>query len=161
MNKKIIALGILAFILALGAGTLMGVNLSRTVPQHDRHSWMAEELSLSPAQQDQMKEIWSQAMQKAEPSFGDRRRAMLRERDEAIAELIPPEQQAAYDKIIADYEAKKETMDHERAKAFADAVERTKLILNDSQRQKYEEILKNDSHHHGPDDHRPGPTTER
>jgi Spy/CpxP family protein refolding chaperone len=161
MNKKIITLGIIAFLLALGAGALLGVNIGRTVPPHGRHSWMAEELSLTPQQQGQMREIWSQAMQKTDPSFGERRHALLRERDEAIAELISPEQQAAYDKIIADYEIKKEALDQERSKTFQDAVERTKRILDDSQRRKYEEILKNDSHHHGSDDHRPGPATAR
>ena len=154
MNRKIIAWGIIAFLLALGAGTLLGLGWSRAGLHRDRHSWLADELHLSPQQQEQMKTIWSQGMPRAD--FSDRRRAMQTERDAAIALLIPAEQKAAYEKIIADYNAQKEALDRQRSKAFQEMIDRTKQILTDTQRTKYEEMLKRDEHRHGPPGGAPG-----
>lgn len=151
MKKKIVLLGILAFVLTLAAGTLMGVGLmSRSGAGHHGPSWLATQLNLTAQQQEQMREIWSQAMQHNEPGAGDRRHMLQKERDDAMVRLIPAEQKAAYDKIQADYAAKVDAMNRDRSKAYQDAVEKTKAILNEEQRQKYDELLKKVDHHHGP-----------
>jgi len=168
MNKKTMAVVLTSFVLSMGAGTLLGLNWARSTPHHGGHSWLTDELKLTPQQQEQMRAIWSQAMQKNDPNMGDRRHGLQKERDDAIAKLIPAEQKAAYDKILADYAAKVDAMGRERSKAFQDAVEHSRQILSDTQRQKYEDILKRGEHRHGlhgapPDGpgHGPPPTTNK
>ena len=172
MNNKSRMIVALAFVLTLGAGTMLGVGVTRMGrPPHDR-SWLADELNLTPQQREQMKEIGRRWVS---PAGGDRRRDRGRDRprdghhgggddadgpaaksaergrDDAIAALIPANKKAAYDKIIADYNAARAAQNRERSKAFQDAVERTKKILDDKQRVKYEEILKRrEEHRRGP-----------
>lgn len=151
MSKKTMGIVAVAFLLAIGAGALLGVGVGRHSPQG--RPPLAVELGLSGPQEKQMKEIWSKVAQGSGGGGRDHRSALAQERDEAIKKLIPEDQKAAYDKIMLDYKAKLEELNKERASAFQEAVKRTKEILNETQRQKYAELLKRRGEHgQGPRD---------
>jgi hypothetical protein len=149
VNKQLL-LVIGLFIVAMGSGILVGMNIHRPQGEgpHER-SWLADELQLSPQQRDQMRAIWSEVLRgpgggpNAGPGgrHGDSRRQLYVQRDEAIAALISPEQKPAYDKVIERFNTQMAQMDHERDAAFQKAVEKTKAILAPAQREKYEQIL--------------------
>jgi hypothetical protein len=151
MSKAKIIL-IAAFILALGAGMVVGMVAARTAPPANRRSWLADELSLSPDQQDKMKTIWSEVMDNAGRRNEDRRRALQKEREDRVLSLLTDAQKVEYKKLIDEFAAKRAELDKEREKSFKEAVERTKQILSAPQRARYEEILK-----HGPPGPGPGP----
>jgi Spy/CpxP family protein refolding chaperone len=144
MTKRVKSVVVGSFVLALCAGTLMGVGVARLSdrPAVEPRSQLATELQLTPEQQSKMEAIWSDAMQSTGPSFMDRRRALQEERDAAIAELLPPALLAGYDKIIDKYRASMDALNQERAKAIEDAEARTQEILSGEQRAKYLEIMK-------------------
>lgn len=142
MTRMIVITG---FIIAFGAGLMSGIVWKSYGPgghkpdKRDPQSWIAEQLGLNPEQQKQMKEIWS--------GFGGRRdnwqkrEQIRRERDEAIASLIRPEDMAAYDQILEAARQKTEALETEGKERFQEAVEKTKAILTEEQRKKYEELL--------------------
>jgi Spy/CpxP family protein refolding chaperone len=166
-NKKIIAMEVGAMVLALAAGLALGFGLERVSQTRaaqastadepgPHHSRLSEELALTPQQRDQMRAIWSKVLQGAGQDTGEKRHALQKERDDAIANLIPDSQKSAYDQVERDYRAKADALDAERKKAFESAVEQTKQILDPAQRQKYDEILKHRGEHgHGPHAHGP------
>ena len=173
MTRMIVIVG---FIIAFSAGMMTGVNwkghaASQPPEQQgtprDRGSWLVEQLNLTPDQQKQMKEIWSNMWpgrggpdsrggpdknapdNKGGPDRGGpgRRPSFSREREEAIAKLIRPEDRAAYDAVIKQFKDKQDAMEAEGRKAFMQAVEKTRAILTPQQREKYDMILAR----HGPD----------
>jgi Spy/CpxP family protein refolding chaperone len=142
MTRMIVITG---FVIAFSAGLMSGIAWKSRAPgdrpdgKHDRDSWIADQLSLSPDQQRQMKEIWS--------GFGGRRdgwqkrEQIRREKDEAIANLVRPEDMGAYDRILEQARQKTDALEADGKEKFQKAVEKTKAILNDEQRRKYEELL--------------------
>lgn len=137
---------VLVFVVALGSGIVIGVNLPRReAPARGERSWLADELKLSPEQREKIKAIW-QEMVPGGPGGpgrrGDGRRQLFRERDEAIAALVPPERKADYEKVTARFDQQMAELGRERERAFQKAVEQTKAVLNPEQRAKYEELLK-------------------
>lgn len=147
MSKQII-LTIVLFVVALGSGIVVGVNLKHG-GGGDRgaqeRSLLADELNLTSAQRDQMREIWSAMTRGSGPggaSRHDSMRQMQKERDDQVVALLTPEQKASYDKIQEHFSQQVADMNHEREVAFQKAVEKTKTILDEKQRAKYEEILK-------------------
>ncbi len=163
MTKRIKAVVVGAFVLALGAGTLMGVGVGRysakpATPPPPR-SQLATELQLTAEQQKQMAAIWSEAMQTGGPSYMERRKSLQEERDAAIAELLPPALLAGYDKILDRYREKLDALGQERDKAFADAESRTQAVLTPDQQKTYLAIMqRRDGNHRGgvPDGKRGG-----
>jgi Spy/CpxP family protein refolding chaperone len=146
---------LLALVFALGAGAVAGYVSATRLPPHegehggpggpggrDREMDLARELNLTEAQREQMRKIWSEAMQGAGREHMEKMRSLQRERDEAVVALLTPEQKQAYDKLQADYREKMDAMGREREKAFAKAVEETNQILDPQQQQKYAEIRK-------------------
>jgi len=148
-------LTVLVFVVALGSGTVIGWSLPRhnNSPRPQERSWLADELKLTLEQREKMKSIWSAMLPEGQGRQGERggqgrhdaRRQLIKERDEGIAALIPVENKAAYEKVLARFEQQEEELSREREKALAKAVEQTKLILNPEQRVKYEELLKKGS----------------
>ena len=166
MTKRVKSVVVGSFLLALCAGTLMGVGVARlsdrpAAPTTQPRSPLVTELNLDEKQQKDMEAIWSAAMQSAGPSFIDRRKALQEERDAAIAELLPPAMLAGYDRILDKYRASLDALNAERAKAIEDAEAKTEAILKPEQQAKYAEIMKQrDSGRHGGPGHRPvGPGT--
>lgn len=147
MSKAIVCL---CFLVALAAGLTVGYKLPHTEDPTapapvKRKGWLAETLKLTPEQQEQMNQIWSRTASHGRGDRDDRRRAIYRERDEAIIALIRPEDQDRYQAILNRYEEQKAAMDREMREAFDQAVEQTKAILNAQQREQYEALLKDRS----------------
>jgi Spy/CpxP family protein refolding chaperone len=159
MSRQLL-LTVLVFVVALGSGVVIGLNLPRhgESPRPRGRSWLADELKLTPEQRAKMETLWSELLpggsgrEGGERRPGDARRRLYRERDEAIAALIPAERKAEYENVLAHVEQQMADMRREQEKAFQKAVEGTKAILNPDQRSRYEELLKKGSF--GP--HRPG-----
>ena len=145
---------IICFIMAFAAGMLVGRQTSQvatapsagtgstTRPSGGRHGWLVQALELDSAQQKQLGEIWSDPARRGGREREERRRELRRERDEAIAALVPPEHYGKYDQILEHYFKQLDDIDREMRAAFDAAVEQTKLILTPEQRVKYEELLK-------------------
>lgn len=140
--KKQILLTIALFVVALISGIFIGRNVGHPFPPppHDR-SWLTDELHLTDAQKEQMRQIWSDMLRGPGPRHFDQRRQAARERDEAIAKLIMPQQKSAYDAIIEKYNQDVTQLSKDRETAYKLAVEKTKAILNPQQREKYEKML--------------------
>ena len=145
-------------VLAVGAGVVAGMVVSRlpaaatgapnggaaspggagsAAPQ----SALAEELHLSSQQSDQMRVIWEGVRDKVRSSYENADR-LQRQRDEAIQALLTPEQKAKFEKLTQDYSDRFIALRRDRDSAFAQAVEQTRKLLADDQRQKYDELLK-------------------
>ena len=136
------------FVVALGTGVLVGMGWAHQVSPHDRTwSWLTEELKLTPEQSEKIKVIWSDMLQgPGSRPGGDARRAAQKERDEAIVAMLTPEQKSTYDKIVDKYSQQVAEINKARDLAFQAAVEKTKAVLDDSQRAKYEDLLKKGFH---------------
>lgn len=155
MSKQILWT-MLVFVVALSSGVLIGRNLPRQgqSPHPQERSWLADELKLTPEQRERMKTIWSEMLPSGQGGPGrsggqggpgrhsDPRRQLFKERDEAIAALIPPDKKAEYESVLTRFEQQMAEMGREREKGLQKAVEQTKAILNPDQRTKYEELLK-------------------
>jgi Spy/CpxP family protein refolding chaperone len=142
-------------VLAIGAGVVAGMVVSRlpaaatgapnggaaspasTAPQ----SALAEELHLSSRQSEQMRQIWEGVRDKVRSSYENAER-LQRQRDEGIQALLTPEQKAKFEKLTQDYSDRFTALRRDRDAAFAQAVEQTRKLLADDQRQKYDELLK-------------------
>ena len=169
MTKLIVILG---FILSFAAGMVIGTK-SRglidtaapantdtrpptTAPseRHSRGGWLSQELGLSADQRKQLDAIWSALASRGRNDHDDRRRDFRRERDAAIADLVPSARLGEYDQIINTYNDRVTALEQESREAWQGAVEQTKAILTPEQRTKYEDLLKR--HKWGP-----GPSRDR
>lgn len=134
------------FLIAFIAGAISGIAWThhpRGGPQNDRpsrESWIASELSLTTEQQSQMKDIWSD-MNAGHGDWRGKRDQLRRQRDDAIAALIPADDKPAFDAIQQKYRQQQDELDAEGRKRFEIAVEKTKKILTDEQLKKYEQLL--------------------
>jgi Spy/CpxP family protein refolding chaperone len=130
----------IAFVLAMGAGVAVGM-LSARIPQtRQPRSWLGDELNLSPEQRDQMRTIW-QDVSKNRPRDGERRRALEKERNEAIIRLLTDEQKLKYEQINQQFAQGQQDQAQQREAAIQSAIERTKQILTPDQRVKYAQIM--------------------
>ena len=89
-----------------------------------------------------MDEIWNAVMRDSRRFQSDQRQAFQKQRDEAVRAILAEEQKVKYDAVLKDYANKMAELGKAREKAFQEAVEKTKLILNAEQQKKYEEWLK-------------------
>ena len=169
MTKFIVILG---FVLSFAAGMVIGTRsrgpLDTAAPantdtrpptttpskSHGRGGWLSQELGLSADQRKQLDAIWSATASRGRDDHDDRRREFRRERDAAIADLVPSARLGEYDQIINTYNDRVTALEQESRDAWQDAVERTKAILTSEQRTKYEDLLKR--HKWGP-----GPSRDR
>jgi hypothetical protein len=121
----------------------------------DPRGWLTEALKLTPEQQSQMKAIWDDTAQQGRREHDERRLALRKDRDEAIAKLLTETgKKDSFDQINADFFKSNQALDAEWRGRFQASVERTKAILKEDQRKKYEEIM---SHHApGPNGTQPG-----
>jgi hypothetical protein len=147
MNKTSVTI-LLGFLVMFAAGAVVGMvqhhGFFRPPPPGDR-SWLGDQLQLSEAQKQQMQQIWSDVMPHNHDNHDqgmDKRHILQKQRNDAIRALLTPQQQKQFDQIEDKYEADTADLQKERGKAVQEAIAKTKLILNDTQRAKYEEILK-------------------
>ena len=148
---KVKATVLFAFILALSAGVVLGFAAARRVdpavptatkpPESRRGSWLSDQLELSPEQGDQIREIWQKAMSEQGRANSERRRALEKERDGAVLGLFTTEQREEYERLMKQYEARIAETGRERDRLRQEAIEKTKQVLTEGQRKKYEELL--------------------
>jgi Spy/CpxP family protein refolding chaperone len=110
--------------------------------------WWQAELGLTAEQRTTLDHIWSAMAQKGRTERDERRREYRRERETAIAELVPASLLGEYDRIIDAYNERIAGLERESHDAYEAAVEQTKQILNTEQRARYEDLLK--KYHWGP-----------
>lgn len=142
---------LLAFLTAFGAGLSVGLLWQRSssaekapvLPQPPNpHDWMAE-LNLTPDQKEKIKAIWTEAMKNNNwPQQREIREAAATERDDAFKAMLNPEQKTKYDDILAAYQKKIDDLNAENKKSRDAAYEKTKAILNETQRVQYDELRK-------------------
>ncbi|MCE5327714.1 MAG: hypothetical protein LLG01_15015 [Planctomycetaceae bacterium] len=138
--SKIKLILIAAYLLAIAAGVLVGMNIAQDKPRH--RSELTSRLNLTPAQREQMRKIWSDPRLRGDPRRGPGRGDLARNRDEAVMALLTPQQRQAYDAIQKDYAAQIEKQSLARRQAFDKAVEETKKILTPEQAATYEEMMR-------------------
>jgi hypothetical protein len=100
---------------------------------------MPDILQVSPDQRAKMDAIWQHAgdvMRKLEAD----RRQLETEHNQKILALFTPEQLAEYNKINGDYSAGQKELNSERGKTMSDADKQTVAILDDKQREKYDQL---------------------
>jgi hypothetical protein len=132
------------FTIALGTGIVVGMGMTRPpAPPHDgSRSWLADKLQLSPEQSDQIMALWSENLHDSWKRRSDTVKQYRKERDDAMMALLTPEQKASYDKIVDRYNGEIAELNREQDAKFQASVDKTKQILDDQQRQIYEELLK-------------------
>lgn len=132
------------FALALGAGLVAGKldwTSTSAGPPRPVSSALAAQLDLTPVQCEQIRGIWEPLRQSARASY-DQARRLERQRDMALESILTAEQKEKYGKIKHDYDDRVLELQARRDTAFRDAVERTRQLLSDPQRRKYEELIK-------------------
>ena len=148
MTKLRLTIAVL-FLVAFAAGVTLALSVRQWQnPPTGRGSWMAHELNLSSEQQEAMAKIWGEVGRDNGHDDADRRKDLQHKRDEAIRQLVAPEHQAELDKVFADYSQQMAELSNQRRRAFDRAVEKTKTILTDEQRKKYEQILSHRAENH-------------
>ncbi len=145
------------FAVAMGTGIVVGMGVSRVPPPREGHSWLGDQLGLSPDQSAQMRAIWEDVRGSSKPR-NDARMQYRKDRDDALQALLTPEQKAEYAKIIEHYNTQIAELNHQQDAEFLAAADRTKKILNDHQRLVYDDMLKKGFRGGpgGPRDGRPG-----
>ena len=159
-TSAVLASLMVAFILTLGAGMVVGVAAGRhataetTLPatrpaEHaSPHQGWTETLGLTSQQRDRVRQIWTDAMEgPGQHANMETRMQLFKQRDAALYNLLTDDQKKQYEAIKADINAKLNDLNKEREKSIQEAVVQTKLVLNDQQREKYEQMLKE---HGGP-----------
>jgi Spy/CpxP family protein refolding chaperone len=143
---KIRLLIVACVLVVFAAGVALGLAMSRPHRPGRGGSALAGQLGLTAAQQTEMHNIWAEVMSKARQEEGQQREALRKERDDAIRALLPDAQVVRYEEILKTYASKTAALnmalEEGRRKTFDEAVARTKTILTEKQRVKYEEILK-------------------
>ncbi len=152
---------LLSFMAAFAAGLVVGFQVRRpTAPPETqpgrRGGWLAKELNLTPAQQEELDRIWSQTARSGGREREERRRQLVRERDQTIAALIRPEDEWMYDEILREYAEQMDELEREWRASFQAAVERTRQILTPEQRARYDDLLQRRQRDREPHDWRRG-----
>lgn len=158
MTKAVVIVG---FIVAFAAGLVIGLSpqpdAASNEPKAGHHgSSLAAQLSLTPEQQSQLDKIWSETARRGGRERDDRRRRVYKDREDAIAALIRPEDRSRYDEIQKKHAEQMASLESEWRTSFQAAVEQTKRILTPEQRTKYDEMLRRHEFDRGPRDRRHG-----
>jgi Spy/CpxP family protein refolding chaperone len=130
------------FLVAFAAGTTLGM-LVRRPPERVHHgrSYLARELDLTLEQQEQVSKIWRETTRAAQQQQREQRDDLQRARDEAICSRLSVEQALWYDEVMKEYARALAEGSQLRRRMTEDAVKRTKEVLNEEQRAKYEKLL--------------------
>jgi Spy/CpxP family protein refolding chaperone len=141
---------VFVFALTLGAGIAAGLLASRLPLIHPKAkaqaqpngtSWLVQQLDLSPAQSEQMRQIWEGVKEKTDQSIRDAASARDK-RDADIQKLVPNEKLEEYRAANVAYDSTVARLKAQREETFDRAVKRTKEILSPAQQEKYNDILK-------------------
>lgn len=101
---------------------------------------LSEELQLTSGQRDQIRQIWESVRSVNESSYAHGQ--MLKQlEDDEILKLLNDDQKKQFARIHQDYNDRFTAMTAKREVAFKEAVEKTKQLLNEDQRRRYDQIL--------------------
>ena len=134
-------------VLVLCAGVVLGRLSARLAvetppsPQGHPPSWLQDQLGLSTDQRQQMDAIWAEVKQQM-ATDRDRRREFDHERDEAIQNLLSDQQKLVYQEIYNEYHTKRQQMENARDALIKNAEERSRQLLNDSQKVRWDQLSK-------------------
>jgi Spy/CpxP family protein refolding chaperone len=113
------------------------------------HNWIDDQLNLTSDQKQKMDAIWDQTRKKMQAIF-DGRHTMESDRDQAILQLLTPDQRAEYQKINDQFHARRDEQFKERNKLIQEANEASRALLDDSQQKKWDALTKMMRERHGP-----------
>jgi len=145
MTKVRIAV-ILGFALAFAAGGSVGMLATPKQAPASRRGCgpdLSEQLGLTAEQRKKMHDIWTEFVVGRDREFRDGKRALWREKDEAIEGLLTDEQRIEYDAILADCDRRMKEMDEQWREIIQQAVDKTRKILTAEQAKKYDEFRAN------------------
>jgi hypothetical protein len=101
-----------------------------------------DDLQLSPEQRERIQKIWEGVKQTSDQSYQKATR-IQQELEQKRLDLLTPEQKQKYAKDYEEYRNQYLTLQADRDVAVKKAIEATKSLLSDGQRQTYDAILKN------------------
>jgi Spy/CpxP family protein refolding chaperone len=143
MTKSTKAIFGLAFVLAIGAGMALGMLTARATPApaDQRSNWFVDQLQLTAAQQRQMEEIWGALMREKGRAYGEEFRQLQAQRETDIAGMMSSDQRGQYDQINQKYAMKGAELWKRFEQEFVHATEKTRQILNEAQRVKFDAMI--------------------
>jgi hypothetical protein len=153
---------LIAAVLVLCAGVVVGRLSARLAveppppPAGHSPSWLQDQLALSGDQRQQMDAIWAEVKQEM-GTDRDRRREFDRERDEAIQNLLSDQQKLIYQEIYNEYHTKRQQMENTRDALIKNAEERSRAMLSDSQKVRWDQLSKDMHGHRSGPGSGPGP----
>jgi len=139
-KARVMLILIAAFAVTLAAGIAAGYAVCSSANHAPRRF---PDLKLTAEQRAKMDEIWNAVKRDSRKLQSEQRQALQKQREEAVRAILTEEQKVKYDSVLKDHAGKMAELGKAREKAFQEAVEKTKLILNADQQKKYEEWLKN------------------
>lgn len=135
-------------VLALGAGLTAGLLSARLPNAHPgvpdpnvERTLLVEQLDLTPDQQAKMKQIWEATRSEALRAY-DEAQKLQKTRDDRIFSLLNDEQKAQFAQLSKEFKDRYDELQLKRDKAFSEAVKQTRALLNETQQQKYDQILR-------------------
>ena len=142
-------ISVFAFALALVAGIAAGVLATRYAGSFVSTSPGSgvpanptlDDLQLTDSQRTQIQKIWEGVKDTSDQSYKDAGH-LQRQFDDKVQHLLTPEQMKEYQEYYKQYYAEYLRLQTERDTAVKKAIEQTKTLLSDDQRQKYDVILK-------------------
>jgi hypothetical protein len=138
---------VIGFSLMFAAGLTIGRSHQPALAPHQDRSWLSAQLNLAPSQEQQMRQIWSEtaAAQRDNRQY----RELDHQRDQAIRAMLTPRQRSQLDQIIHDHDARVAALNAQRDRIVQEANAKTRDILNDQQRLKFDEIESAHGHRRG------------
>ena len=132
----------IAFALALAAGVAAGVLATRFSSfQVAPPPSTLEDLQLTGAQRGQIQKIWEGVKELSDQSY-DQANQLQQHLNQKTQALLTPEQKDQYAGFYKEYQRQFLKLQSDRDAAVKKAIEDTKTLLSDDQRQKYDVILK-------------------
>jgi hypothetical protein len=101
---------------------------------------LSAELRLSADQRDQIRQIWEQVRTQNQASVEDAE-SINAWRDNQVLKLLTDDQKKEFQKIHLEYYDRWTAMNSKREQAFREAVAKTKQLLNEDQKKRYDQIL--------------------
>lgn len=143
VTAKTTVILVLAYVLALAAGTTSGLLAQRLrgPGPADADAPMAAQLHLTPAQARQMRQVWEKASNDMDDYYRQAQ-AISRQRDQALFNLLTDDQKEKFATMDQAYNDRFAALAKQRQATFRSAIAKAEESLSDDQRQKYERIVR-------------------
>ncbi|MCD6405727.1 MAG: hypothetical protein J7M19_07865 [Planctomycetes bacterium] len=140
MNKAR-AVMFVCFLVVFAAGVAGGIFLAPGGRERGRGSLLSRELNLGSGQREQIRRIWSEVMGEGKKRLRDQSEEVRSKRQAAVEALLKEDQVEVYKRIMATEKQDLDAVKSEREKLFVQAVERTKAVLDEEQKARYEQLM--------------------